>query len=98
MGSPQFGTAYPAEDSVVWMFHCIPSLGLLFDALLFPGGRYYLTRQNNHDMQIGTVNGGATSNCNGNQSLPDSCYMQNASGHFINPAGQQVNCTNSREE
>ena len=30
------------------------------------GFEYYLTRQNNRDMQIGTLNGGANSNCNGN--------------------------------
>jgi hypothetical protein len=44
-------------------------------------------------MQIGNLNGGATSNCNGNQSLPTTCYMQNSSGHFIDYAGKGVNCT-----
>ena len=57
------------------------------------GFEYYLTRQNNRDMQIGTLNGGANSNCNGNQSLPDTCYLQNASGHFIDFAGRGANCT-----
>lgn len=42
--------------------------------------------------QIGTL-GGPNSNCNGNQSLPKSCYMQNASGHLIDYAGQPANCT-----
>ena len=57
------------------------------------GFEYYLTRANNRDLQIGNLNGGADSNCNGNQSLPDSCYMQNASGHFIGPRGDGANCT-----
>ena len=42
--------------------------------------------------QIGNL-GGPNSNCNGNQSLPKSCYMQNVSGHFIDYAGQPANCT-----
>ena len=57
------------------------------------GFEYYLTRANNRDMQIGTLDGSAQSNCNGNQSLPDSCYLQNASGHFIGHTGGGANCT-----
>ena len=51
------------------------------------GLEYSMTRANNKNMQIGTVNGAVTSNCNGNQSLPSGCYLQNASGEwsiFIN--------------
>jgi hypothetical protein len=57
------------------------------------GFEYDLTRQNSHDMQIGSLSDSATSNCNGNQSLPKSCYMQNASGHFIGFTGAGANCT-----
>jgi hypothetical protein len=57
------------------------------------GFEYDLTRANNRDMQIGTLSGGADSNCNGNQSLPTSCYLQNSSGHYIAYDGAGANCT-----
>jgi hypothetical protein len=54
------------------------------------GFEYYLTRLNNQHPQVGH----SGNNCDGNQSLPDPCYLRNGSdGPYINYDAHPVNCT-----
>ena len=57
------------------------------------GLEYYFRRGNAKDKEVGSLNNGFTSNCGGNQSMRDSCYLQNVSGHFIDFAGKGANCS-----